>query len=116
MNYNQNEKIAQITSQTLIIGVDIAKYKHVARAQDFRGIEFSAPFYFENTKSNFNCFLEWIKKLMDQNKMDKVIEGMEPTGHYWLNLAHFLKEQNIKFVITGGTVLSFPFLKYISKQ
>jgi hypothetical protein len=23
MNYNQNEKIAQITSQTLIIGVDI---------------------------------------------------------------------------------------------
>lgn len=40
MNYNQNEKIAQITSQTLIVGVDIAKYKHVARAQDFRGQEF----------------------------------------------------------------------------
>lgn len=40
MNYNQNEKIAQITSQTLIIGVDIAKYKHVARAQDFRGQKF----------------------------------------------------------------------------
>jgi transposase len=34
MNYNQNKKIAQITSQTLIIGVDIAKFKHVARAQD----------------------------------------------------------------------------------
>ena len=49
MNYNQNEKIAQITSRTLIIGVDIAKYKHVARAQDFRGLEFSAPYHFENT-------------------------------------------------------------------
>ncbi|VRU07968.1 transposase [Streptococcus pneumoniae] len=23
---------------------------------------------------------------------------MEPTGHYWLNLAHLLKENNIKFV------------------
>ena len=23
--------------------------------------------------------------------MEKVIVGMEPTGHYWLNLAHFLK-------------------------
>jgi transposase len=23
---------------------------------------------------------------------------MEPTGHYWLNLAHILKENNIKFV------------------
>ena len=63
MNYNQNEKIAQITSQTLIIGVDIAKYKHVARAQDFRGLEFSAPLYFENTKSSFNGFIEWIKQL-----------------------------------------------------
>ncbi|MGN7465222.1 IS110 family transposase [Cytobacillus praedii] len=101
MNYNQNKKIAQITSETLIIGVDIPKYKHVARAQDFRGLEFSAPFYFENTKSSFHCFLEWIQKLMDQNKMDKVIVGMEPTGHYWLNLAHFLKEQNIKFVVVS---------------
>ena len=33
MNNNQNEKIAQITSQTLIIGVDIAKYKHVGKKQ-----------------------------------------------------------------------------------
>jgi transposase len=66
MNYNQNEKIAQITSQTLIIGVDIAKYKHVARAKDFRGLGFSAPLYFENTNSSFNYFIEWIKKLMDQ--------------------------------------------------
>jgi hypothetical protein len=49
MNYNQNKKIAQITSETLIIGVDIAKYKHVARAQDFRGLEFGAPCHFENT-------------------------------------------------------------------
>jgi transposase len=101
MNYNQNEKIAQITSQTLIIGVDIAKYKHVARAQDFRGLEFSAPLYFENTNSSFICFIEWIKKLMDQNNMEEVIVGMEPTGHYWLNLAHFLKEQNIKFVVVN---------------
>jgi transposase len=58
MNYNQNEKIAQITYQTLIIGVDIAKYKHVAISQDFRGLEFSAPLYFENTNSSFNSFIE----------------------------------------------------------
>lgn len=33
--------------------------------------------------------------------MDKVIVGMEPTGHYWLNLAHFLKDLNIKFVVVN---------------
>ena len=27
MNYNQNDKIAQITSKTLIVGVDIAKHQ-----------------------------------------------------------------------------------------
>jgi transposase len=33
--------------------------------------------------------------------MEKVIVGMEPTGHYWLNLAHFLKGKNIKFVVVN---------------
>ncbi|MGX1983939.1 hypothetical protein EDD69_11944, partial [Thermolongibacillus altinsuensis] len=41
MNYNRNSKIRQITEQTLIIGVDIAKHKHVARAQDYRGFDLS---------------------------------------------------------------------------
>ncbi|RLL41095.1 IS110 family transposase [Oceanobacillus piezotolerans] len=98
MNYNQNKKIAQITSQTLIIGVDIAKFKHVARAQDFRGIEFGAPCYFENSKNGFQDFIRWISFLMQEQDMNKVIVGMEPTGHYWLNLAHILKENDIKFV------------------
>jgi transposase len=101
MNYNQNEKIAQITSQTLIIGVDIAKFKHVARAQDFRGLEFRTPCHFENTQAHFELFLNWIKQLMHQNEMEKVIIGMEPTGYYWLNLALFLKEQEVKFVVVN---------------
>jgi transposase len=101
MNYNQNTKIAQITPQTLIIGVDIAKFKHVARAQDFRGLEFGKPLYFENTNSGFDGFLEWINQLMIQHDMEKVMVGMEPTGHYWLNLAHFLKEHSIKFVVVN---------------
>jgi len=33
--------------------------------------------------------------------MDNVIIGMEPTGHYWLNLAHFLREEEIKFVVVN---------------
>jgi transposase len=98
MNYNQNEKIAQITSQTLIIGIDIAKFKHVARAQDYRGIEFGSPCYFDNTKQGFQLFLDWINQLKLEQHMEKAIVGMEPTGHYWLNLAHILKENQIKFV------------------
>ncbi|MGF6950105.1 transposase [Neobacillus sp. B4I6] len=101
MNYNQNKKIAQITSQTLIIGVDIAKFKHVARAQDFRGMEFGSPCYFENTKEGFGHFLTWISELKREQDMEKVMVGMEPTGHYWFNLAHILKENEIKFVVVN---------------
>ncbi|WP_019242968.1 MULTISPECIES: IS110 family transposase [Bacillus] len=98
MNYNQNKKIAQITSDTLIVGIDIAKFKHVARAQDFRGLEFGSPCYFENTKEGLQHFIDWITKLMRIQEMNHVIVGMESTGHYWLNLAHILKEYEIKFV------------------
>ncbi len=98
MNYNQNRKIAQITPETLIIGVDIAKFKHVARAQNFRGIEFGSPCYFENTKEKFQYFLDWIYQLKQKHEMHQVIVGMEPTGHYWFNLAHILKEKGIKFL------------------
>jgi transposase len=101
MNYNQNQKLAQITSQTLIIGVDIAKFKHVARAQDFRGMEFGKPYYFENTSVGFEGFLTWIQELTQKHGMEKTIIGVEPTGHYWLNLAHFLKEKAIKLVVVN---------------
>ncbi|UNJ81243.1 Mobile element protein (plasmid) [Metabacillus dongyingensis] len=98
MNYNQNHKISQITSETLIVGVDIAKHNHVARAQDFRGLELGKTCFFENTKEGFQSFLDWIDQLVKGCKLNQVIVGMEPTGHYWLNLAHLLKENDIKFV------------------
>ena len=32
MNYTQNEKIEQVTNETLVIGVDIGSQTHYARA------------------------------------------------------------------------------------
>ncbi len=46
MNSTQNERITQVTSTTLIVGGDIAKSKHVARTQDFRGVEVGKPVTF----------------------------------------------------------------------
>ncbi len=92
MNSTQNERITQITSTTLIVGVDIAKFKHVARAQDFRGVEVGKPVTFENTLDGFERFNSWFRKLMAEQGYNDVIIGMEPTGHYWLNLVHHLKQ------------------------
>lgn len=98
MNYNQNRKISQITEETLIVGIDIAKHKHVARAQDFRGMDLSKRLIFENSLDGFKCLVKWTKELMEGYQKSKVIVGMEPTGHYWMTLAYYLKTHDIKCV------------------
>lgn len=98
MKYNRNSKIRQITEQTLIIGVDIAKHKHVARAQDYRGFDLSKAVIVENSRTGFQTFLNWVHTLMNQHEKRDVIVGMEPTGHYWLNFAYFLQSHDIRCV------------------
>jgi transposase len=101
MNYTQNRKISQITPSTLIIGIDIAKDKHVARAQDDRGIEFGKRLIFENRIYGFQTLLDWVERHKKENNKNHVIFGVEPTGHYWLNLAYFLTAKGYDFVLVN---------------
>ncbi len=101
MNYTQNQKISQITPSTLIIGIDIAKDKHVARAQDDRGLDFGKRMVFENRIYGFEALLKWVKQHQEQHKKSHVIFGVEPTGHYWLSLAYYLKARNYDFVLVN---------------
>ncbi|MBS4023499.1 MAG: IS110 family transposase, partial [Dethiobacter sp.] len=59
MKYSQNEKIMQITSETLIVGVDIASETHYARAFDFRGIELGKLIKVSNDAKGFLMFRAW---------------------------------------------------------
>lgn len=101
MNYTQNQKISQITSSTLIIGIDIAKDKHVARIQDDRGIELGKRLIFENRINGFEALLNWVKQHQIKHQKTHVIFGVEPTGHYWLSLAYYLKSKNYDFVVVN---------------
>lgn len=101
MHFTQNERINQITSSTLIVGVDIAKFKHVARAQDSRGVEFGKPITFENNREGFELFVSWFQKISSEQGFQEVIVGMEPTGHYWLNLAHFLRDIQVTYGVVN---------------
>ncbi|MGO4699558.1 IS110 family transposase [Paenibacillus sp. 2TAB26] len=97
----QNERINQITSSTLIVGVDIAKFKHVARAQDYHGVELGKSITFENNREGFELFISWFQKIVAEQGLQDVMVGMEPTGHYWLNLAHYLREQQVKYGVVN---------------
>lgn len=100
MNYKQNQRLKQLTVETLIIRVDIAKEFHVARAQDIRGVEFGKVIKFNNSLSGYLELENWIKDIKSTEKKNNVIIGMEPTGHYWLNIARYLKEKEEYTVVT----------------
>ena len=92
----QNAKIAAITEKTLIIGIDVGSETHFARAFSWRGYEFSRkPLEFSNSEEGFETFRTWIEELKEKKGMDKVIPGMEPTGHYWFNLGKFLQDNGM---------------------
>lgn len=98
MQDKQNQLIERISDKHLVVGVDIAQQTHVARAVTFRGIVVGDPLPFENNEDGFAKLLEWINQLKNIKGLDTEIVGMEPTGHYWLNLSKWLYDQNIDVV------------------
>ena len=103
MDYNtQNKKIEAVTEKTLVIGIDVGSETHFARAFDHRGIEYSKkPFKFSNDEAGFAELKTWILEHMKVHDKDKVMPGMEPTGHYWFNLGKFLQDNDMKPVLVN---------------
>ncbi len=99
MNLTQNDRLKQVTSDTLIVGVDVGSQTHFCRAFDWRGFELSRRvFKFSNTSMGFLAFLRWTEELMNKTGMKKVIVGCEPTGCYWLTFQKFLQEHEVELV------------------
>ena len=102
MNYTQNEKIAQVTEKTLIIGVDIGSESHYARAFNWRGQELGKKvFHFNDDVLGYQAFGEWISSHKETLSAEKVIVGCEPTGHYWYNIARYVKEAGMTLVLVN---------------
>jgi len=101
MKNTQNEKISQIKITTLVVGIDVAKETHYARAFDYRGIELSKLLRFSNTEEGFQRLEEWMQNISQQHKKTNIIVGFEPTGHYWFNLGDYLKNQGHKLAMVN---------------
>ncbi|WP_256239388.1 IS110 family transposase, partial [Bacillus sp. EB600] len=80
------------------LSVDIAHEVHVARAVNFRGIIVGDPLSFNNNEEGFSRLIQWMNQLKTLKGFDSTIVGMEPTGHYWINLSKWLYEQDIEVV------------------
>ena len=99
MNFTQNDRLKQVTADTLIVGVDVGSQTHFCRAFDWRGFELSRRvFKFSNDRMGFLTFLRWTEEIMNKTEMKKVIVGCEPTGCYWLTFQKFLQDHEVKLV------------------
>jgi transposase len=101
MKQKQNQRITRITETTLVVGVDIAKRLHVARAVDFRGIELGKDCVFSNDDKGLRSLVTWMKELEQSYSKTDILLGIEPTGHYWFPLAAYLQNEGIKLVLVN---------------
>lgn len=95
-----NQRIERITTQHVVVGIDIAKDAHAAQITDFRG-RVLTPYHlsFANGEKGFERFLSWVQNVQVKQGLKSLIVGLEQTGHYWFNLADWLLEQGIHVVL-----------------
>ena len=94
MKNRTSQRLEDITANTLIVGVDVARSVQWARFVDYRGVEIGKALSFANNRNGFNSIIARIHEYCNikilRYPIEKVIIGMEPTGHYWKPLASYL--------------------------
>lgn len=85
INYNNKS--------TLIIGIDVAKYDSVARAVNSEGKELDKAITFATNYEGLNLFHMWVSRIKTSNKLDQIVIGMEPTGHYWIGIEDYISDK-----------------------
>ena len=88
------QKIGLVTDKTLVVGIDIAKYTHWAQVTDSKGIPLCKPIKINNRLDEFQVFIAQILSIKAERELASIVIGFEPSGHYWRNLAFFLREIN----------------------
>ncbi|MGI6492089.1 MAG: IS110 family transposase [Pelotomaculum sp.] len=101
MKNRNNQKLEAITPKTLIIGVDIAKQTQWARFVNYRGLEIGKALKFQNDRNGFETILASIDAICKNKRLEDVIVGMEPTGHYWKPLANYLIVHGVTVVMVN---------------
>ncbi|MBD8007725.1 IS110 family transposase [Bacillus sp. Sa1BUA2] len=81
--------------------MDIAKRTHYACFVDDRGRVLQKSFSVSQSGGGFELFYQRVLNAMKEYEKTEVVVGIEPTGHYWLNLAYFLEELGIPLAVVN---------------
>ncbi len=102
MHFTLNDRIAQVTDETLVVGIDIGSERHYARSFTNRAMEVSRkPFPFENSREGFESFYSWAEGHRKAMGKERVMVGLEPTRHYWFTFSDYLSEHGYEVVLVA---------------
>ncbi len=94
-------------------GIDIAKYKHEATVIDESGKALLDSISFSNSKEGCGKLLVLFGRL--SISPEKLLIGMEATGHYWLSVHEYLLEQGFEVKVINS-IQSEAFRKMYIQQ
>ena len=90
-----------VNEKTLLVTVDIGKYKNYGYARFGDGRELQ-PFAFGNHYMGFRRFWRIIQDLKEKEQLSNVVVGFESTGSYGVPFQHFLKDKPVRMVLVNA--------------
>jgi transposase len=103
--FRQIRKEIRGSSEYLIVGIDVAKYKNYAFYGTARGKTLLKRMIFENSIEGFEKLFIHEESLKVSYGLDKVVYGLEPTGNYHKPLGEHLIKCNRNVVLVSGAAV-----------
>jgi transposase len=93
-------------TDTLIVGIDIAKDRHHAFFGTPLGKTLWRRLIFDNNKAGYDKLITQVNRLCVQHSLSRVVFGLEPTGNYHKPLASWLIQKEFMVVFVSGKAVS----------
>lgn len=92
---------AFLAGKPLLVGLDLAKKRHAVwlAANDLTPIE---RFLVDHSREGLARLLEEAERAREAGGLDRPIVFMEPTSHFWENVADFLEARGVPYRLISG--------------
>jgi transposase len=103
--FRKLKKEVRGSGKYLLIGIDVAKEKHIAFFGTATGKTLVKGLVFENSRQGFVKLLTEVEAVKVKNKLGTVVFGLEPTANYHKPLGQYLINQDQEVVLVSGTAV-----------
>jgi len=92
----------RIKGTTLVVGMDIGCEFNAMGLMNKEGEVLGRYPKIYNSRKGFDYFVKAIEDTKRKKRLNDVVIGLEPTGHYWRKIAYFAKDKgyDVKFIRT----------------